>query len=1456
LSEETTGKSTEQPSEASAERSSEQMSEQSTQAADPTPPERRRILWKLFLAFCLFSVIAFGFLSWYVTTDSFQQRVRRRIIASAEKLTGGRVEFGELHIIPFRLRVDVRNLTIHGREESAQAPFVHVDRLQAEMKIISLLSTTVGLHSLALQHPVVHIIDYPDGTTNAPVPQTRLSSNQSPVEQLISLSVSHIEVQQGELLWEDRNVPFAFTARDLTLLLNYSLLRRQYEAHVVAGSVATRFEDYPSFVWRADAALVLARSHVDIISLTVVSGKSEVHFTGRLHDYHNPQVSGNYHGSADLGEVALLASPQVRSSVRTEIKKGMAQFEGKLLWTLQAFSTDGSMQAREIEWSNGKIQMQNGRINTAFSITPDRFHLFSIKANLLGGELTGDAEVTNWQSSIQSTLQALQQSSGQSSGQSPEQSSHQGSNQLSQPSSRESASARRPRHVIGRIPPQSLQRGSVRLQLTGFPLMPAMEMLSTKKFPLDKLALSGSSSGTLEMLWVGSFRDAETHLKIAIAPAPKPVPGEIPALGQIDAVYRGSRDELDVSELHLTTPGSEASATGSLASSSSLRFSLTSHNLKEWTPLLEAAYGSAYRSEAEALPFTVHGWASFNGTASGKISELSFTGNLEVYDFDTALPATEATTARTTDATARATSRSVHWDALSTSLQFSSNHFAARNGTIIHAHTTARFEASAALTDSVFEDNNPFTLHFDFRNAVVEDLIQLAGVAPLPGAPNGMLNLIVNVSGTRANPHGDGHIELRNGTDYGIDIPSLTSDLRLSGGELQFNNIESTIYNAPISGSAAITLSGLLTSRQDISKHEVRLNLSGRNLDLARLPYFQTSRFSADGIADFTLRASGTAEQPSLEAHVHLKDLAFDKERAGDFYLDAITQGRQLDLKAHSDFDKAGLTISGNVAMEHDFPADLKLAFHHLDVTSLLRIYFPGTITGHSPLEGTLHVSGPLRTPRDLKAVAELQSFSVEVAHVQVQSVGPIRFEVADQFLVINDVHVAGSGTDFTAHGRAHLAGAKEIDIGLDGSVNLTLLQSLNPKILARGTLGVNLNASGTLSAPVLQGRLEVKNTFISHNDFPSGLSDLNGVLLFDRNRIQIEKLSGTTGGGAIALTGSSTYQNGVFLLDFGATAQDVRLRYPPGVSSTANADVRLTGTTNSALLTGDVVVTKLAVTPGFDFGAYIEKSARNVVLSQSDSLQSRLKLDVHVTTTPELQMQTAIARLSGNADLRVRGTADRPAILGRAEVLEGEVTFNGTKYKLDRGDVTFANPARTQPIIDLQATTRVRDYDITVQFRGDASVTNGLKVTWQSEPQLPEADVIALLALGRTQEESAAVASQGGFGFGGDASNLLINQALNSTVNSRLQRLFGVSRVKVDPQGLASDTAVVRGPQVTVEQQVANNLTLTYSTNVEVSNQQIIQVEYNITRNISLVALRDWNGVVSFDFKLRRRKK
>jgi translocation and assembly module TamB len=85
---------------------------------------------------------------------------------------------------------------------------------------------------------------------------------------------------------------------------------------------------------------------------------------------------------------------------------------------------------------------------------------------------------------------------------------------------------------------------------------------------------------------------------------------------------------------------------------------------------------------------------------------------------------------------------------------------------------------------------------------------------------------------------------------------------------------------------------------------------------------------------------------------------------------------------------------------------------------------------------------------------------------------------------------------------------------------------------------------------------------------------------------------------------------------------------------------------------------------------------------------------------------------------------------------------------------------------------------------------------------------------------------------------------------------LFGGSRIKIDPQGLSTETNLARGPALTIEQQVTGKLTLTYTTNVSQTSQQIIQAQYNISQNVSIVGIRDQNGVVSFDVKIRHRKK
>jgi translocation and assembly module TamB len=395
----------------------------------------------------------------------------------------------------------------------------------------------------------------------------------------------------------------------------------------------------------------------------------------------------------------------------------------------------------------------------------------------------------------------------------------------------------------------------------------------------------------------------------------------------------------------------------------------------------------------------------------------------------------------------------------------------------------------------------------------------------------------------------------------------------------------------------------------------------------------------------------------------------------------------------------------------------------------------------------------------------------------------------------------------------------------------------------------IAVSVGGVLSRPETSGRIEITNAGISFIDLPNGLSGINGVLVFDENRLRVRSLTAQSGGGALTIGGFIAWSRGISF-DLTATGRDIRLRYPAGVSAIGNADLRLIGSPKDSRLTGDITITRFGVNPRFDFALYLARSKQPPAMLAPDSPLNNLHFDVRIVSTPALHVQSSMAKVTGTADLRLRGTAARPVLLGRLTDIEGEVSLAGTKYQIERGEVLFASPTGIKPLLNIEATTRVREYEISLGFHGEV---DKLSTTYRSDPPLPEGDIIALLALGRTREESV-LNPQATTTFTETASNAILGQALNTAVSSRVQKLFGVSRIKIDPE--------VGGPEnnpnarVTIEQQVSNKVTLTFITNLSQSAQQIVQVEYNINRRLSVVGVRDQNGVLGFDVKYRQRKR
>jgi len=56
------------------------------------------------------------------------------------------------------------------------------------------------------------------------------------------------------------------------------------------------------------------------------------------------------------------------------------------------------------------------------------------------------------------------------------------------------------------------------------------------------------------------------------------------------------------------------------------------------------------------------------------------------------------------------------------------------------------------------------------------------------------------------------------------------------------------------------------------------------------------------------------------------------------------------------------------------------------------------------------------------------------------------------------------------------------------------------------------------------------------------------------------------------------------------------------------------------------------------------------------------------------------------------------------------------------------------------------------------------------------------------------------------------------------------------------------------VQKQLSRQLSVTYATNVNSTAQQLLQAQYDLTPNASLVVTRDESGVFSVVYKIRRR--
>jgi len=1412
-------------------------------ASDPVPPPRRRIWRKLLIlaASVLFILVGAPVAVYFwASSNATQNFVRQRMVDWLEQASGGRVEIAAFHWHLLDLQADAEGVVLHGSEGPGEAPCARIDHLSARLTLFGLISPRLLLRDLEISHPALHVIVYADGTTNLPAPRKPKKQTKSALDTLFDLEAGHVSVTEGELEFEDRatefdfqnrSTLFAFDAQDVSALMRYippagsDPETYRIEAGTTGLSIS-RGKEKPA-LGSMQATLDLTRNAATLHSLRLTSkfpvGKKRneeehtLEVSGLLRDFSHPRWQARISGDLDL----RLLEPTLGYNLDPQ---GIARLDLDSAGEGGEFRFDGTVHGEDVAFIGAGVVATGIRLDAHVHADPRQLLITKVVARLRqGGQLEGEVALTPWLPA--STVATVVERGGMNG-------------------IRATGSTARPSHP----PPPNPDvitipvNGKVTAQFKGVSLDALMDMVGQP--PFLRLGLDTRLDGVANADWVkGDVQTVVVSTQLALVAPAEGIAGEVPASGAIDATYTQTDGAVALRKLELHTPASDLEAQGHLGaypltSPTALIVDFHSHNLNEFDAVLRDLGLNRYgKTGAAALPVSLAGQMDFlHGAWTGSLVGPRIAGNLKATQLSIELVPIRSDPNIKKPQIVQP--RFIRWDTVEATGSYAPERIAISSAELHRGKAEIALSGTLDATPGrVPEFDETSLLHLRLRAGKVglDDLLPLTG-EDLSLA--GTLDAQLQVDGPVGALGGSGWAELDGATVYGEPVTRLRAQGTMTNQLVKLTSIGA---NAP---AGSLSASG----SYDLKSRRFQVDANGAGVNVAKIESLRRQDPDATGTLGFSATGSGTLDDPRIEAHATLGGLTLGDEPLGVLTFVAHTANRSAIYNATTKLEGAEVDLNGETALSGDYATKAKLAFSHFDIGGVLKAAHVQGLTGQSALAGIVTVEGPLAHPVEFRGDARLQELAATIAGVHLESQGGVHATLANGRVTLDPLHVTGEDTDLRAQGCLALKDNQQLDFAASGSVNLKLAETLDPDLTTSGTTTFQVEAHGTLKDPGLKGRVDFQNGSLSLEDIPNGLSQLHGTLEFNQDRLEVKSLTAMSGGGLLSVGGYLAYQHGIYA-DLAVTGKGVRIRYPQGVSSLADTTLRLQGAQNNLFLSGDVLITRFSVSPDLDIAALASQANSVPAIASPDAPANHIRLDVRVESSPQLNFQNAYAKLAGNVDLRLRGTLASPSLLGSVSITEGSAILAGTRYDLQRGEITFTNPVRIEPSIDLNATARVEDYDITLGLHG---TPQKLAVTYRSDPPLPEADVVALLALGRTENQQRIYTQQQEQSVANPTTDALLGGALNATVSSRVQKLFGAGSVKVDPNYIG--TLGNSTSRITVEEQLGRSITLTYATNVDTTGQQLLQAEIAINRHVSLLVARDESGVFSMVVKATRR--
>jgi len=719
----------------------------------------------------------------------------------------------------------------------------------------------------------------------------------------------------------------------------------------------------------------------------------------------------------------------------------------------------------------------------------------------------------------------------------------------------------------------------------------------------------------------------------------------------------------------------------------------------------------------------------------------------------------------------------------------------------------------------------------------------------------GYLSGQASVHGTLDNPEGAVDLELTNGAVYGEPVNAIRARATYLANSIVLSQLEG------VSGPSRISVTGRYDHAPgNFQAGDVQFEIAGSRLDLAHIRSVQTLRPGIAGTVEIAAKGEATLRAGAplvtlkdLTADVSAKGISAKGKDFGGLSFTARATGGQLNFAVDSDLASAKIHGVGTAQLTAQYPVSAKL---NIDNVAWARVRDLLGLTNQplefdAALDGCeITVNGPAMDPVRLRGglrVARLQVRNIPEAGaptVTVENQGPIVVALDNGVARIESLRFAAPKANLQASGSYALQ-TRTLNGSVGADVDLALLQQFSREIVSSGQVDLSANIRGDVSKPLINGSLKLQNASVNYLEVANGIANANGVIQFNGNSAAVRDFSASVGGGKVTLTGYANYAEA---LNFGLNvkAEKVLALLQPGLSSVIDSNLRLSGRQQASLLTGDVTVEKITYAPTSDLGSILSRATPQAQTGSSSSFLNNMKLDVQVRTSPSLIVQSAVAEnLTLAANLRVRGAAAQPGAQGRVTISSGQLLFFGSTYAVNAGSISFFNPLRIDPILDLSLATQAQGVAVTLRVTGPV---DNMALSYTSNPPLEFEQIVNLLAAGKTPTTDPNLLAnqpvQAPQTFQQMGESAILGQTVAGPVADRLKRVFGVNQLSISPAFTGG--SYLPEAQITLQQNITNAITFTYTTAVNDPNTQIVRVQWALNPRWSSIAMRDQNGIVS----------